>query len=65
MADPFAEAEPRPRPTSHELGQDVAMLSVDELDERVALLRSEITRLEEARAAKLASRAAADAFFKR
>ena len=65
MADPFAEAEPRPGPKSHEIGQDLALLSVDELEERVALLKSEIARLEEARGAKLASRAAADAFFKR
>lgn len=65
MADPFAEAEPRPRPKSHEIGQDLSLLSVDELDERMAMLRAEIARLDEARTAKLASRAAADAFFKR
>lgn len=65
MVDPFAEAEPRPSPRSHEIGQDLSLLSVDELEERVTMLRAEIARLEEARTAKLASRAAADAFFKR
>ncbi len=50
---------------AHEIGQDLALLSVDELAERVALLREEIARLEEARAGKQASRDAAATFFKR
>ena len=50
---------------AHEVGQDLTLLSVDELAERIALLREEIARLEEARAAKQASRNAAAAFFKR
>jgi uncharacterized small protein (DUF1192 family) len=49
---------------AHEIGQDLALLSVDELTERIALLQQEITRLDSARAAKLASRNAADAVFK-
>ncbi|HVL72713.1 MAG TPA: DUF1192 domain-containing protein [Beijerinckiaceae bacterium] len=61
--DPFADEKPRPKPT-HEIGQDLAKLSVDELDERVALLAAEIERLREARRAKEASRLAASAFFK-
>jgi uncharacterized small protein (DUF1192 family) len=52
------------RKTPHEIGQDLSLLSVDELGERIALLKAEIERLEEARSRKEASRAAADAFFK-
>ena len=31
--------------TAHELGQDLALLSVNELGERIALLKDEIVRL--------------------
>jgi len=56
----------RPKQTiSHEIGQDLSLLSVGEIDERVALLRAEIGRLEADRAKKEASRSAADAVFKR
>jgi uncharacterized small protein (DUF1192 family) len=61
--DPFGVAPPK-KPTSHEIGQPLDTLSVDELDERVALLKAEIIRLEEAKVAKQASKLAADAFFK-
>jgi len=61
--DPFGVAPPK-KPTTHEIGQPLDTLSVDELDERVALLKAEIIRLEEARVAKQASKLAADAFFK-
>ncbi|MDJ1158270.1 DUF1192 domain-containing protein [Chelatococcus sp. SYSU_G07232] len=64
MSDPFADEKPRPKPV-HEIGQDLSLLSVGELDERIALLKGEIERLEAARAAKAASREAANAFFKR
>ncbi|BBU62044.1 hypothetical protein MSC49_19790 [Methylosinus sp. C49] len=53
------------RTVSHEIGQPLDALSVAEFDERLALLRAEIARLEQARAAKAASLAAADAFFKK
>ena len=49
---------------AHEIGQDLALLSVGELEARVDLLREEITRLEGAMAAKRASKDAANAFFK-
>ena len=49
----------------HEIGQPLEALSVAEFDARIALLRAEIERLETARAAKAASLAAADAFFKK
>jgi uncharacterized small protein (DUF1192 family) len=58
------EDQPR-RKMSHEIGQDLAALSLDELAERIALLRSEIERIEAAIRAKQASAVAADAFFKR
>jgi uncharacterized small protein (DUF1192 family) len=48
----------------HEIGQDLALLSVEELRERIALLKDEIARLEAAVASKRASRSAADHFFK-
>ncbi|MGL4325720.1 MAG: DUF1192 domain-containing protein [Beijerinckiaceae bacterium] len=64
MTNPFAEDLPRPKPKTHEIGQDLSMLSVFELDERIAMLKGEIERLETARAAKQASKHAADAFFK-
>jgi uncharacterized small protein (DUF1192 family) len=50
---------------AHEIGQDLALLSLKELDERIAVLQDEIARLEVARAKKQASRSAADQFFKR
>jgi uncharacterized small protein (DUF1192 family) len=61
--DPFAD-EPRPPIGGHEIGQDLSMLSVDELAERVALLEREIARLKEAKTSKESSLAAASAFFK-
>jgi uncharacterized small protein (DUF1192 family) len=51
--------------TVHEIGQDLSLLSIGELTERVALLKEEIARLEAAKASKSATRTAADQFFKR
>lgn len=59
--DPFA----RPRKkTVHEVGEPLDAISVEELGERIALLREEIVRLETVMKSKQASKAAADAFFK-
>ena len=52
------------RKIAHEIGQDLALLSVGELAERIALLKGEIERLEAASSSKQASRSAADKFFK-
>ena len=49
----------------HEVGQDLALLSVNELRERIALLKDEIARLEASIAGKQASRGVADTFFKK
>jgi uncharacterized small protein (DUF1192 family) len=49
----------------HEIGQDLTLLSVEELAARVQLLHDEINRIEADMAQKRASRTAADQFFKR
>lgn len=60
------EDDDKPRKKiSHEIGQDLSLLSVEELTERVGLLKTEIVRLEEAATKKRASRDAADSFFKK
>jgi uncharacterized small protein (DUF1192 family) len=60
-----SEDEDKPRKkVSHEIGQDLSLLSVEELGERVALLSSEIERLQSAMNKKRASREAANTFFK-
>ena len=59
------EDEDRPRKkVTHDIGQDLSLLSLEELTERIALLNSEIARLEEAAKKKRASRDAANSFFK-
>jgi uncharacterized small protein (DUF1192 family) len=50
---------------THEMGQDLSLLSVGELGERVALLKEEIARLEAEMTRKRASKSAADIFFKK
>jgi uncharacterized small protein (DUF1192 family) len=59
------EDDDRPRKKiSHEIGQDLSLLSVEELTERIALLTSEIERLQTAAAKKRASKDAANSIFK-
>jgi uncharacterized small protein (DUF1192 family) len=61
-----ADDDDRPKKkVAHEIGQDLALLSVRELDERIALLQSEIARLEANKIGKQASRQTADQFFKK
>jgi uncharacterized small protein (DUF1192 family) len=48
----------------HEIGQDLTLLSVGELTERISLLKEEIARLEADIAKKRSTRSAADQFFK-
>ncbi len=52
------------RKISHEIGQDLSLLSVEELNERIALLSAEIERLQAAVARKRASKDAANSVFK-
>ena len=63
---PAIDDDDRPKKkVTHDIGQDLALLSVEELDARVTLLREEIARLEADMVKKRATRAAADQFFKR
>ena len=57
--------ELRKKKITHEMGQDLVLLSVGELAERVGLLKDEIARLEAEIARKRASKSAADSFFKK
>jgi uncharacterized small protein (DUF1192 family) len=60
-----SEDDDRPRKKiSHEIGQDLSLLSVTELNDRIALLSSEIERLSAAVAKRNASKDAANSFFK-
>jgi uncharacterized small protein (DUF1192 family) len=63
---PAIDDDDRPKKkVSHEIGQDLTLLSVKELDERVTLLKEEIVRLEANKSSKQASLRAADQFFKK
>jgi len=57
--------EPRKKGLAHEIGQDLSLLSVAELRERITQLEAEIVRLKADIDAKGATKAAAEAFFKR
>lgn len=57
--------EPKKKAPVHEIGQDLARLSGDELTARIAQLKAEITRLESELAAKGHTKAAAEALFRR
>lgn len=63
MAD-YDEDVPK-KPAAWAVGEDLSRLSIDELGERIEALKVEIDRVEAARAAKRASKGAADGFFKR
>jgi uncharacterized small protein (DUF1192 family) len=63
---PVFEDDDRPKKKiTHEIGQDLSLLSVEELSARVQLLQDEIKRLETDMTQKRATRMAADQFFKR
>jgi uncharacterized small protein (DUF1192 family) len=63
---PAIDEDDRPKKKiTHEIGQDLTLLSVRELGERIALLKDEIARLEADITRKQASRSAADQFFKK
>ena len=61
----FDDEDKPKKKIAHEIGQDLTLLSVKELDDRVALLREEIARLEADKVKKQAQRSAADQFFKK
>ena len=63
---PAIDEDDRPKKKiTHELGQDLTLLSVQELHERIELLKTEIARIEADIQSKQASRSAAEVFFKR
>jgi uncharacterized small protein (DUF1192 family) len=63
---PAMDEDDRPKKKIiHEIGQDLALLSIGELAERIALLKEEIDRLQAAIARKQGSRTVADQFFKK
>lgn len=49
---------------AHAVGSDLSDLSIDELQERIAVLQAEIARVEAAIEGKSGSIAAAESFFK-
>ena len=60
----FGSEDEAPRPLKgHTIGEDLASLSVHELEARIALMRREIERLQQEIAAKSAQKAAADLIF--
>ena len=60
-----SEDDDKPRKKiTHEIGQDLYLLSVEELAERIALLNAEADRLKEAMTKKRASKDAANSIFK-
>ena len=63
---PALDEDDRPKKKiAHEIGQDLTLLSVRELTDRIGLLKEEIARLEADIAKKQATRSAADQFFKK
>ncbi len=56
--------EPSKKKIVHEIGQDLSLLSVDELGERIEILNSEVERLKAERVLKGAQREQAAALFK-
>ncbi len=61
----FFDDEPVKKTKKHEIGQDLALLSVGELEERIALMKEEIGRLESELKAKGSTKTAAEALFRR
>jgi uncharacterized small protein (DUF1192 family) len=63
---PAIDDEDRPKKKIvHEIGQNLELLSVGELTERIAVLKEEIARLEADITKKRATKSAADLFFKK
>jgi uncharacterized small protein (DUF1192 family) len=52
------------RPTGHEVGMKLDTMSVEELNERIEMLKGEIARLEQAIATRNKVRSEADSLFK-
>jgi uncharacterized small protein (DUF1192 family) len=59
----FDDDRPKPK-RAHEIGQDLALLSVGDLDERIGVLKAEIARLDADKVTKQVTRMAAESLFK-
>ncbi len=62
--EPMEEETAPKKPSVHQIGEDLASLSLDELEDRIELLKGEIERLTQAIADKRASADVAATFFK-
>lgn len=60
----FRPAKPLRAEILHDIGQNLDTLSLEELNDRIDLLRKEIARLETAKASKETSLRSAASFFK-
>ena len=58
------EDDPDKKPVAHEIGCDLSLISVDELESRITLLRGEIQRLETEISSKQKSKNAAESLFR-
>jgi uncharacterized small protein (DUF1192 family) len=61
----FFDDDRPPKKIAHEIGQDLSILSVGDLDARIEMLQQEIARLEADKETKRAGRVAADDLFRR
>ncbi|PSJ59296.1 DUF1192 domain-containing protein [Pseudaminobacter soli (ex Li et al. 2025)] len=57
--------EPKKKPTAYVVGQDLSLMSVAELRQRIDELKAEIGRLETELKSKDATKSAAEALFRR
>ncbi|MCP4317111.1 MAG: DUF1192 domain-containing protein [Hyphomicrobiales bacterium] len=58
------EDESDKKPVAHEIGCDLSLISVDELESRIALLQQEISRLEAEISSKQKSKNTAESLFR-
>jgi uncharacterized small protein (DUF1192 family) len=61
----FDDEDAPKKKLTHEIGQDLTLLSAAELADRIAMLKDEIARLEADIEKKRAVKSAADLFFKK
>ena len=62
---PLFDEDPPKRKAGLVVGEDLSRLSIDELLDRISVLKAEIVRVEEAVTAKRASQGTAESFLKR
>ena len=62
--NPFCDELPIKKPTLHQIGQEMADVSIHEIEERIGLLKQEIERLDAILTRKRAAKDAAAGVFK-